>query len=260
MKVLILADQKSLNHFPSGKTLLEGCVEMFQSLVEDSEIVVQCPQEICPRIKELAVGATIYAEPVGRGTAPAIGLSAVRLALADPSESFLIAYSDHPVSYRNNLFSAVKLVETLRRNLNRLLLIGVNPTFPAIEYGYIKIGEVLQEVNGSIAFEVVEFNEKPSLELADQYIQSWRYLWNTGYTVTDATELLDLYRQYLPDLYRGLMTIKESIGTNVESDIIQTVYNSFPKISIDKGVYEKIDPHQVGVVPVDLHIHDFESY
>ncbi|HLD03587.1 MAG TPA: mannose-1-phosphate guanylyltransferase, partial [Candidatus Dojkabacteria bacterium] len=88
----------------------------------------------------------------------------------------------------------------------------------------------------------------------------WRYLWNTGYLVCGVNTLLKKYQHLLPDLYKGLQLIKEAIGTSLEQQISSTVFANLPKISIDKGIYEKIPRDEVAIIPVDLNIHDFSDY
>ena len=261
MKIIIVADESSLVTAKHNKEpLIKSCFNMFKEYWSIKDILVQCPVKIAEKIKKILPKAQIYTEPVKKGTAAAVGLAAIRIALQNPDEVVIVSYSDHPVKYRHKLHSALKVAQTLFNHWKKLILIGVNPTFPATDYGYAQIGKVLQEINGTIAFEMVGFKEKPQKELAEKFLQSWRYLWNTGYLVCGVNTLLKKYQHLLPDLYKGLQLIKEAIGTSLEQQISSTVFANLPKISIDKGIYEKIPRDEVAIIPVDLNIHDFSDY
>lgn len=259
MKIVIVADNKSLKKLPSSKKpLLEGCHEMFDEFLQKGNLIVQCPQSLKNKIKHFIPNEIISTEPIKKGTAPAIGLAATRIFHESPDENLSIVYSDHPVSYKDKLLNTLKSAEVITNSLKKLTLIGVNPTFPSTKYGYIKIGKTLQEMNGTIAFEMVDFCEKPTKKKAHKFLSSWRYLWNSGYMISSAKNILQLFKDYLPDIHKGLMMIKESIGTGLEDKIARTVFEDFKSTSIDKGIYEKIDTSKICVIPVDLGVHDFE--
>ncbi|HLD03816.1 MAG TPA: sugar phosphate nucleotidyltransferase, partial [Candidatus Dojkabacteria bacterium] len=162
MKIIIVADESSLVTAKHNKEpLIKSCFNMFKEYWSIKDILVQCPVKIAEKIKKILPKAQIYTEPVKKGTAAAVGLAAIRIALQNPDEVVIVSYSDHPVKYRHKLHSALKVAQTLFNHWKKLILIGVNPTFPATDYGYAQIGKVLQEINGTIAFEMVGFKEKP---------------------------------------------------------------------------------------------------
>ncbi|MDD3647634.1 MAG: sugar phosphate nucleotidyltransferase [Candidatus Dojkabacteria bacterium] len=257
MKVIILANENSLKTFPtSDQSLLEGCVEMFRG----KDTLIQAPSSIRCHIERLVSKIKISYEPVQKGTAFAIGLALIKLLESSSDEVVSIVYSDHPVSYKEKLLRTLEKAEQLHKALDKLMFVGVNPTFASSDYGYIKIGKVLQELNGSIAFEMDEFIEKPSRKEAGRFLESWRFLWNSGYVVGRISFLLRMFEELQPDIFKGLMTIRQSIGTDVENEITTTVFKSFSPLSIDKGIYERVARNKVGVIPVDLGIHDFADY
>ncbi|MBP9759706.1 hypothetical protein KBD45_08495 [Candidatus Dojkabacteria bacterium] len=257
MKIIIVADEKSLIKTQTGETNLQACYEMFSKDFPYKDIIVQCPENIRKDITPIVPDEIVSTEPEKKGTAPAVALAVTKIFNTNPNEIITIAYSDHPVNYVDKLTSTLKVAEEFVNNSERIYLIGVNPTFPATHFGYAQIGKTLQEINGKLSFEMTDFKEKPDAELAEKFVNSWRYLWNTGYMISKASNLLDTYHTTLPEIYNGVMTIKESLGSSIETQIIQTVYANFEKISIDKGIYEKIDKQKVGIIPVDLAIGTF---
>ncbi|MBN2015575.1 hypothetical protein JW766_01970 [Candidatus Dojkabacteria bacterium] len=261
MKIILLADKNSLRKIPSSNQMfLEGCIKMFSDYNRRKEVEIQCPENIKKKIKKLFPKFPVFTEPIQKGTAPAIGLAMTRVYLSNPNETVVIVYTDHPVSYKSKLLTAFKTGETFCKGLKRSILLGVNPTFPATKYGYLKIGKVLQTMNGSIVFEMIDFCEKPSKQKAEEFLKSWRYLWNTGYLIAKPKDILKIYQVALPKIYKGLMTIRESTGTNIEKKIAYTVFKNFTSTSIDKGIYEKMKKNKVGIIPIDLGIRDFEDF
>ncbi len=258
MKILILADTNSLHKLPGSKsTFIQECVEMFLKYTKRSDLYIQCPSEIKDKLFKHLGDYQFICEPFQQGTSAAIGFGITHIFTQNPHEKVLIAYSDLPVNYQHNLFQVLTVVQQLNDNMQKVILIGVNPTFPATEYGYIKIGKVISEIGSTVAFEMEEFHEKPNLAGAKKFCQSWQYLWNTGYLLGTAQQILDIYKKTLPEDYRGLKTIKESLNSSFERDVIKTIYPTLTKKSIDKAIYEKIHNDGIAVVAVDLNINSF---
>ena len=117
------------------------------------------------------------------------------------------------------------------------MAIGVKPVFPHTGLGYIKIGPN-QNKNNKI-FRVISFIEKPSHGLAQKFINSGNYLWNTGYFACRADFLLKLYEKHLPKIYSLLMKIKPFIGTQKQQLAIDRYYPQMPEADIEHGLVEK---------------------
>jgi mannose-1-phosphate guanylyltransferase len=259
MKIIVLADQSGLKEIQPSLTLLESCIGMFREEISEQDIHVQIPQILEKQITKIAGNCRIITEPAAKGTAPALGLAILKIFIQNPEEIVTVAYSDHPVSYRHKLLSTLNITKRIIESSQKPILIGVNPTFPATNYGYVKIGKAIQDTNGKILFEMVGFKEKPDKKTAEEFLSSWQYLWNTGYMTAKASQLMEIYKKYLPEIYGGLMMIKEAIGSDIEEKITKTVFKTFPKISIDKGIFEKIDTHELNIMSVDLNISNFNN-
>ena len=230
---------------------------MFLKYAKRQDLYIQCPIEMKEKLFKHLGDYQFICEPLQQGTSAAIGFGVTQIFAQNPKEKVLVAYSDLPVNYQFNLFYAIDMVQRLNDNLQKVILIGVNPTFPAVEYGYIKIGKVIAEIGSTVAFEMEEFHEKPNETGAKKFCQSWRYLWNTGYLLGTASQILDIYKKILPEDYRGLMTIKEALKSSFEENVVKTIYPTLTKKSIDKAIYEKIHSNGIAVVAVDLNINSF---
>jgi len=120
--------------------------------------------------------ANIILEPVGRNTAPAIGLAALCAQQRDTGAIILVLPADHIMDSNDEFKKAIECALKLAEN-NYLVTFGIQPHAPETGYGYIKAGEAL--VAGQ-AFRVQQFSEKPALEQAEEYVNSGEYSWNSG--------------------------------------------------------------------------------
>lgn len=236
----------------NGRSYLEGTYKLFSSLSD--YVYVQCPNEIKPRVMKYVPSERIWTEPLSRGTAPALALAALQIDSQHIEEPSLFAFANQTVRYQNKLLNTLRVAENLHAQLKRIVLIGVAITAKTSKYGYIKVGKVLKEMSGVLAFEMKSFKRNLQQDEVDLVTEKWNYLWDTGYILSSAHDLIELYEETLPDIYAGLMTIKAARGTKLEKKIVQTVYTSIPHTTMSEGVIEKVNPRRLVVIPVDLGI------
>jgi mannose-1-phosphate guanylyltransferase len=188
----------------------------------------------------------VLIEPSPRDSCAAIGLAATLIERRDPQAVMGAFAADHRVVDQPAFIASIHAaIEGARAG--RLMTVGIMPTHPSTGYGYLRCGE---PEPGRAARAVAEFKEKPSLEVAEGYLASGRYLWNAGMFVWQVrTFLAELERQQ-PDLRSGLATIADSWGTGEQDDVIGTVWPELTKISVDYGVMEgAADAGLVATVP-----------
>ncbi len=252
MKVVIIADLSSTIKNSAGISYIEKLYKIFSQHYTD--VFVQCPQSAVELISKTVPLDFIMSEPHEKGTAAAIGLATAYVANNNPKELVIYIFANQNVAYQDRLINTLNVANDMYKHLGRMLLVGVSITDPNSNYGYIQIGRVMQEISGLIAFELTSFQRTLDDKSRLSANNSWRYLWDTGCMICKAENLLEIFKETSPELFTGLMTIKASIGTKFEKDIVEAVYSSFPKVSMAKGVYEKIDVSKVAVIPVDLGI------
>jgi mannose-1-phosphate guanylyltransferase len=176
----------------------------------------------------------ILAEPIGRNTAPAIGLAAFLLLREDPDAVLGLFPSDHvigePERYR----------ETLRRGIEiaasgeHVVVLGIQPTRPETGYGYIEAGA--PAANGSLA--VRRFTEKPDLVTAQRFLQAGNFFWNSGMFLWRADTLANALREHLPKTAPILEKIAAAYGTGKFAGTFRRLYPKCENISIDYAVLE----------------------
>ncbi len=222
-----------------GKTMIQLTVERILPLVKMEDIFIVTNRNYKPLVQlqlpELPE-ENILCEPVGKNTAPCIGLGAVHMAKKYGDAIMLTLPSDHLVKYNSIFLNTLNQACDVANQGNNLVTLGITPDAPETGYGYIKFD--LDRPLGS-AYAVERFVEKPDLATAKSYLASEQYLWNSGMFVWKLSTILHNLEEYLPDIYSGLCRIAESIGKTNEADVLDKEFISFKAESIDYGVMEK---------------------
>ena len=222
-----------------GKTMIQLTVERILPLVDIDDVYIatneaykQLVREQLPALPE----ENILCEPVGRNTAPCIGLGAIHIHHKYEDAIMIVLPSDHLIK-NNNMFTdtltnACKIAEKGQN----LVTLGITPNYPETGYGYIKavLGSSLDN-----AYLVERFVEKPDLELAEQYVHSGNYYWNSGMFIWKISTILSNIDKFLPETSQGLKTINAAIGTAAQDSVLKNIFPQLPSESIDYGVMEK---------------------
>ena len=222
-----------------GKTMIQLTVERILPIIDIEDIYISTNIDYESLVLEQLPGIpreNILCEPVGRNTAPCIGLGAVHISKKYEDAVMVVLPSDHLIKYNSMFLNTLRdAINTAQKNGN-LLTIGITPDCPETGYGYIKFNP--DEFDGK-AFKVDQFVEKPSLELAKEYLSSEEYLWNSGMFVWKVSSILEKIEEFMPETYEGLKIISEAIGTKEEGMVLEKEYRKFTSISIDYGIMEK---------------------
>jgi len=198
-------------------------------------------------------------EPALRNTGPAVGLECVLLEHHSPGCTIASLGSDHHIGKPDEFCRLLKAAETaLEQYPDSLILVGVKPWQAETGYGYISKGDVFHEANGVPIYEVGEFKEKPDAETAQAWFESGEYLWNSNMFVWRADTVLRLFEKFEPEIYAGLMKIKEALGGPDSRKVIEEVYPTLKEIPIDNAILEKAD--KVAVIEADIDWSDIGSW
>lgn len=222
-----------------GKTMIQLTVERILSLVEMEDIYIATNKDYKPLVLEQLPDIpkeNILCEPVSRNTAPCIGLGAIHISRKYEDAVMIVLPSDHLIKYNSMFINTLKDASEIAQSNSNLVTIGITPDYPETGYGYIKFNPGICEGR---AFQVDRFVEKPSLETAKEYLTTDEYLWNSGMFVWKVSSILNKMEQLMPITYRGLLSIRDSIGTAEEEIILNKEFHDFQSISIDYGIMEK---------------------
>jgi len=243
---------KQLLPFIGGKSLLAIAVERVASLVPANGLYICTGAAYAEAIHHDLPSippAQILGEPMGRDTANAVGFAAAILHKQDPDSAMAILTADHliqPVAvFRSALETAFAAVE---KHPELLVTFGITPTFPATGYGYVQRGDALPDLPG--VHKVLAFKEKPDAATAEKYLAAGNYAWNSGMFVWKTSTILAQLKQHLPASYEGLMQIAAAWGTPKQLEVLNRIYPTLPKISIDFAIMEKAPRVATVAMPV----------
>lgn len=204
-------------------------------------------------------------EPLGRNTAPAIGLNAIYLNQVSPDSIMIVMPSDHAISENEKFLSDLKVaIEGAKEDY--LVTFGIKPSRPETGYGYIKVDYTSKiKLKGVLKAEC--FVEKPDLETARRYVSDGGYFWNSGIFVWKTSKVLSEIEKHLPDLYKGLKEMESLLfepgqpnEPNEPNKLnkLNELYANLESISIDYGIMERSP--DVLVVPATFEWSDLGSW
>ncbi len=223
-----------------GKTMIQHTIERILPIINIEDIFIVTNKNyrniVIEQLPEIPK-ENILCEPVGKNTAPCIGLAAVHACKKYDDAVMVVLPSDHMIRYTDMFINTLKDGCAIAEKGKNLVTIGIMPSYPETGYGYIKF--IPNDSNSKKAYKVEKFVEKPKLELAKEYVSCGEYLWNSGMFIWKISSILKNFEEYLPDTYNGLIRIKDSIGTELYEKTLDAEFNMFNSESIDYGVMEK---------------------
>ena len=222
-----------------GRTMIQLTVERIKSLVDIEDIFIATNESYMELVKRQLPGLpeeNILCEPVGRNTAPCIGLGAEHIARKYGDALMLVLPSDHLIKYNAIFCQTLEDACAVAEQGSNLVTLGITPDNPDTGYGYIKFNP--EQIVGR-AYAVERFVEKPDLETAKGYLASHEYLWNSGMFIWKTSSILENLRAFLPDMYEGLERIRAAIGTPEQQAALEREFRGFKSVSIDYGIMEK---------------------
>ena len=230
---------KAFIELPSGGTMFGNLLDSLPQL-GCAEAVIVVSKEQCPAALSEAAGTgldcTFIIEPMSKNTAPA--LSAAMRAIAGKHGNdvvFAMLPSDLHVANRD-IFNA-RIKKAAEGAAGRVVVLGIDPTYPATGFGYIKAGKG----NGAI-IEVERFIEKPPVSEAKKMLAEGSHYWNTGIFISTVATMAEEFKSCCPELHKAYESLEISkTGSEGVLAIEPKFYEAFPAISIDYAVAEKSD-------------------
>ena len=248
-----------LNIVGDDPMLLETC-DRLKPLARDEEMIIVLGREHLKDAKELFRDRKIQllAEPVGRNTAPCMGLGAIYAQYLGCNEPVAFLPADHFIRDTSAFVACLREAGRIAES-EGIVTLGIVPTKPETGYGYIKRSQVVYDSSETSAYKVSAFVEKPDLEKAVQYLKNGEYFWNAGIFVATPDTILKEIQQYLPHLHGGLCRLKETLGTDsFEAELVH-VYGELESISFDYGIMERTKD-SVFVLPCECGWSDVGSW
>ena len=235
-------------------TMLQSTVLRLTDLPVQSSITV-CNEEnrfmVAEQLRNIDALSTIILEPEGRNTAPTIALAALEKELEDPV--LLVLAADHIVQNQQKFTDAIAKSLPLAES-GKLVTFGIVPTEPQVGFGYIERGAEIG--NG---YWVKSFREKPPVEVAQEYLDSGHYYWNSGIFMFRASRYLEELQENRPDIVSACRAAMESKARDLDFlRVGNAAFAKCPTESIDCAVMEQTN--DAVVVPIDAGWSDIGSW
>lgn len=244
-----------------GRTLIQLTLERFNGLIPKENVWVVTAEKyreiVMEQLPEIP-SSNILCEPCRRNTAPCICYVSWKIKKLNTKANIVVSPSDHLVVDIQAFQSAIDDSLSFAAETDAVVTLGLKPTRPETGYGYIKADLTYSSSRKHNIFRVDEFKEKPTLEVAKEYIQSPNYLWNSGIFIWNVITIINAFRVYEPEvssIFEGLMPY---YGTDKEQNKIDESYPQCKNISVDYAILEKAE--EIFVFPASFSWSDLGTW
>jgi mannose-1-phosphate guanylyltransferase len=228
----------------TGETLIQSTFNRFRRVcpaeniyIVTNEIYKKQVLDQLPDIQE----AQVLCEPSRRNTAPCIAYANYRIFQVNPEANVVVAPSDHIILKEDIFIEVITAALEASEKNDWLLTLGIQPSRPDTGYGYIQFDESTVYQADNRIKKVKTFTEKPQLEMAEQFLNSGDFLWNSGIFIWKLKTIMTAFDKHLPDVNQIFKAGTGKYNTPEEDAFIQQTYSVCKSISIDYGVMEKAE-------------------
>lgn len=245
-----------LNLFGEGTMIqntvkrLEGFISQERVMVVTNDSYVSIVKEQLPKVPQ----ENIVGEPVAKNTAPCVAIAAELLLKKDPDAVMVVLPADHHITDEDSFNQILQTAIAKAESGNHLVTIGIKPTRAETGFGYIHS----EKDDHKNVLKVNGFKEKPDAMLAQKFLESGDYYWNSGMFIWRADTILEEFRKHLPDTYDLVKNASEELYTDMHNVAINDFYLGCKSISIDYGIMEQAK--EVFVVPGEFGWNDVGSW
>ena len=241
----------------TGQTLLQKTFTRLSKAIPQENILILTNAQYKDLVMQQLPNVNtenILLEPAMRNTAPCILYAALKIQKQNKNAQMVVAPSDHWIEDEENfikdLISAFKFASLK----NSLITLGIIPTFANTGFGYIEFNK---QDNNEFK-KVIQFREKPTKEIAEQFLEAQTFLWNAGIFIWSARSIVDAFINHQPKMYNLFFSGNTFLNSQKEQDFINDNYAFAENISIDYAILEKSD--NVYVLPANFSWNDLGTW
>ncbi|MDP6601349.1 MAG: mannose-1-phosphate guanylyltransferase [Phycisphaerales bacterium] len=256
---------KQLAPLFGGETLLDAAVQRLDGVVDGNHLLICMGETHRDAVRDSLPNLAdeqLLGEPEGRDTLNAVGFTAAVLQKQDPDAVFAVLTADHVIQPQEVFASCIRTgFDVVEDDPSRLVTFGITPTSPATGYGYVQRGEGLPGIDG--AYSAIRFVEKPDEATARSYLDAGTFSWNSGMFVFHAATVLDAIARHHPKTAAGLSQIADAWGTSDQQRVLDRVYPTLEKTSVDYGLMEPAtddDDLTICTIPMNVEWLDVGSW
>jgi mannose-1-phosphate guanylyltransferase len=248
---------KSRTHLPKqflnisgNKSMIQQTIARLEKLIDISHIFIVTnelyAELIRAQLPELPT-ENIIIEPIGRNTAPCVGLASLIIEEKFPDSTMVVLPSDHIIENEEGFVKILKTAVQVAQDNSNMVTLGIKPSYPETGYGYIESTKEFQYINDLEVHKVNKFVEKPNLETAQTYLDSDNFFWNSGIFVWKTSVIRNYIKELMPEMHDLLETMKFAFRSEKRNDVIRAEFHKMPDQSIDYGIMEKVN--HIYVIP-----------
>ena len=245
----------------TGRTLIQMTVDRFVDICGLENVWVVTSADFYDIVREQLPdipNENILLEPCRRNTAPCIAYVSWVIKSINPNANIVVTPSDHVITDTKTFQKAISECLQFTSSSDAIVTLGIKPDHPETGYGYIEADLSYSTVINKNIFRVDNFKEKPSLEIAKEYIAQPNYFWNSGLFVWNVSTIVNAFRVYQPQISALFESIRHEYRTDKEKGRINTIYQQCPNISVDYAIMENAD--EIYVYPSEFGWSDLGSW
>lgn len=241
----------------TGQSLIQKTFTRLQQIVPTENIRIltnedylELTQKQLPEIDR----SQIILEPAMRNTAACIAMASIKIQKENPEAVMLVAPSDHWIEDETAFSNDIRVCFEACSTSDKLITLGINPTFPNTGYGYIES----KHNPDSDLQKVIQFREKPDYETAKKFLEAGNFDWNAGIFIWSVESITSAFKKHLPKMHELFYAGMPYYNTEEETAFVKENYPLAENISIDYGILEKAD--NVYVLPANFDWNDLGTW
>ncbi len=223
-----------------GKTLIQMTYERLLSISPKENIYILTNKDYASIVQEQLPELRpdqILTEPMRKNTAPCIAYAASKIYAMNPDANLVISPSDHLILQQDRFQNIIEKAIENAQTGEQIVTIGIKPTRPDTGYGYIEFDAHIKKQAGEVT-PIIQFREKPNLEVAELFLLKGNFYWNSGIFVWKAKTILHALQEFQPNLHQLFSSDLTAYNTPNEQDFIDRCFQDCEDISIDFAVME----------------------
>lgn len=244
-----------------ARSMIQISVDRLQPLFPRERILIVAGKDLVPLLQEqlpdLPAGNFIV-EPIGRDSAPAVGLGTIHIRQRDPQAVMAVLTADHYIAdeagFRTVLSAACQVAAR-----GMIATLGITPTYPSTGFGYLEQGDLQETLDGIPVYTLKRFVEKPDEPTAEKFLASGRYSWNSGMFIWQVSRVMDEFARHAPELSETLEKLASRIGRPGYTAFLEKTWPKVKKISVDYALMEHIG-ERIAVIPADVGWSDIGNF
>ena len=244
-----------------GRTLIQMTVDRFVDICSSDNIWIVTSADFLDIVQKQLPDIpreNILLEPCRRNTAPCIAYVSWVIKSIDPNANIVVSPSDHVITNVPVFQNAIRECLQFTSSSDAIVTLGIKPDRPETGYGYIDADLSCSTVINKNVFRVDSFKEKPSFDVAQEYITQPNYFWNSGLFIWNVSTIVNAFRVYQPHISSLFESIRTYYRTAAEQSHINEIYPLCPNISVDYAIMESAD--EIYVFPSEFGWSDLGSW